>query len=209
VVDAVGLLAGSKAWGPHDQQGLQAWFGRFLEWMQDSPKGREEAAARNNHGTYYDLQVASFALFVGKTDLAAQVLRAAGPARIGRQIEPDGRQPLELARTRAWSYSVMNLRGLMSLARIAENVGVDLWTYQTDDGRGMRRALDYLVPFALAGQTWPHPQLGGWSPEGIYPLVRWAAAAYPDAPYKALMAKTPAIPEDDRSRLVQADPYSP
>jgi hypothetical protein len=208
VVDAVGLLAGSKAWTEEDQRDLGAWFGRFLQWMQESKNGRDEAAAKNNHGTYYDLQVASFALFVGRTEVATEVLRAAGPTRIGRQVEPDGRQPLELERTRAWSYSIMNLRGLMSLARIGENAGVDLWAFQTEDGRSIRKALDYLLPFAAGDRKWPHRQLGGWSPEGIYPLVRRAAARYPDPTYGAIVSKIQAVATDDRSHLLQADAMS-
>jgi len=153
--------------------------------------------------------VASFALFVGKTDLATKVLKAAGPLRIGRQIEPDGRQPLELERTRAWSYSLMNLRGLMSLARIGENVGVDLWNYQTPDDRSIHKALDYLVPFALDGQKWPHRQLGGWSRDEIYSLLRRASIRYPNPSYKTRVSKIPALAPEDRSHLLQIETAIP
>src|SRR5690242_16250005 len=111
LVDAIGLLAGSKALTPGDERGLKEWFGKFLQWMLDSKNGREEAAAKNNHGTYYDMQVVSYALFVGRKDLARQILEHARQKRIATQIEPDGRQPLELARTKAWSYSNGNLDG--------------------------------------------------------------------------------------------------
>jgi len=189
VVDAVGLLAGSKEWTDTDQRGLQEWFNHFLQWMIESEHGRDEAAAKNNHGTYYDVQVASFALFVGKNELARDILQSVRQKRIARQIEPDGRQPLELARTRAWSYSIGNLDGLMLLAQLGENVGVDLWNFETPDGRGIRKALDFLLPFAAGDRKWPYQQLGGFSPRALAPALRRAASKYPDARYGALLAR--------------------
>src|SRR6185436_10812808 len=203
---AIGLLAGSKALTRTDQLGLEEWYSRFLRWMMESKHGRDEAAAKNNHGTYYDLQVVSFALFLGRKELATDVLLAARQKRIALQIEPDGRQPLELVRTKAWGYSVGNLDGLMLLARLGENVGVDLWNYKAADGRSIRRALDYLVPFAFGENKWPHQQLGEWPPEMLFPLLRRAAARFGDQRYQALIAKIPISNAADRGNLLRRDP---
>lgn len=203
VVDAIGLLAESKAWTTADQRGTEAWFAQFLAWMLESKNGRDEAAAKNNHGTYYDVQVASFALFLDKPELASNILQTARQKRIATQIEPDGRQPLELARTKAWGYSVMNLQGLMSLARLGEHVGVDLWNYRTPDGRAIIQALDFLAPFALGEQKWPYRQLGGWSPNALFSAVRLAAIKYPDPPHRALATKIPEIDPAHRQRLLR------
>jgi hypothetical protein len=171
--------------------------------MLDSKPGRAEAAAKNNHGTYYDLQVISFALFLGNTNLATQVAQAAREKRIAVQIEPDGSQPLELARTRAWGYSVANLSGLVSLATISENVGVDLWNYQSADGRSLRKAIDFLLPFALREKQWSYQQLGGWSPGGFFPLLRRVALKIPNPQYRELAGRhAPANPAD-RSVLLR------
>ncbi|HJQ31956.1 MAG TPA: alginate lyase family protein [Pyrinomonadaceae bacterium] len=205
VVDAVGLLAGSKAWTEKDRRGVEDWFAKFLTWMLESRNGREEAAAKNNHGTIYDVQVVSYALLLGRTELARRVLEEARRKRVAAQVEPDGRQPLELERTRAWGYSVMNLEGLLTLAELGERVGVDLWGYQTADGRGIRRALEYLYPFAAGEAKWPHRQLGEWEPETLFPLMRRAAARYTDERFKALMKKVPAADPAGRELLLMKE----
>jgi alginate lyase len=205
VVDAIGLLAGSKSLTAEDEDGLKEWFGKFLQWMQESRNGREEAAAKNNHGTYYDVQVVSFALFLGKIDLAKQTLETAKQKRITTQIEPDGRQPLELIRTKAWGYSNGNLDGLMQLAMLGERVGVDLWKFQTKDGRSIRKALDFLTPVAVGEKKWQYQEIGGVKPESLFPLMRRAAVVYRDRKYQLLMARIPEVDPADRSRLLHPD----
>jgi len=206
IVDAVGLLAGSKALTRDDERGLKDWFGKFLQWMLDSKNGREESAAKNNHGTYYDVQVASYALFVGRNDLARQTLEQAKQKRIAAQIEPDGRQPLELARTKAWSYSNGNLDGLMQLATLGQRVGIDLWNFQTRDGRSIRKALDFLTPVAVGKQKWAYQEIeGGVKPESLFPLMRRAAQVYHDQPYQTLFGNVPEVNSSDRRRLLQPD----
>jgi hypothetical protein len=204
VVDSIGLLAGSKSWTREDQRGVEAWYEAFLKWMLESKNGRDESAARNNHGTYYDVQVVSFALFLGRKELAGKVVETARLKRIAVQIEPDGRQPLELERTRAWSYSNGNLEGLMLLARLAENVDVDLWRYQTKDGRSIRRALEFLYPFAIGDRKWTYQQLGEWPPQTLFPLLRRAAMHFQDDKFKQLMSRIPKSNPSDRELLVSA-----
>ncbi|MCH5374681.1 MAG: alginate lyase family protein, partial [Planctomycetes bacterium] len=129
LVDAVGLLQASEAWTDSDQSRLQAWFREYLQWLLVSSHGKDEADTENNHAVWYDVQVASFALFVGEKATAGRVLEQVGPRRIATQIEPDGRMPRELARTKSFSYTHMNLRGFLQLDQLAEHVGVDLWNY--------------------------------------------------------------------------------
>jgi hypothetical protein len=203
VVDSVGLLASSKTWTRADQNGLQDWFSHFLNWMQESDNGRAEAAAKNNHGTYYDLQVASFSLFLEKQNQARTVLEEAKEKRIAPQIEPDGRQPLELARTRSWSYSIFNLRAHFSLASIGEHVGSDLWNFETSDGRSIRKALDFLMPFALKEKKWPYRQLGQFPKQELFSLLRRAALKDP-AKYGVILSEIPDLDAADRLNLLQA-----
>ena len=190
LIDAIGLLQGSKAWTDADQQGMQEWFTKFLTWMQESKNGKAEAAARNNHGSYYDMQLTCYALFTGNTELAKKTLQNVGKKRIAVQIEPNGRQPLELTRTHAWGYTLMNLNGLTTLAGLGETMGIDIWNFKTDDGRSIQRAIDFLVPFAEGKQEWTYQQLGGgWSPRGLANILRRAISHYPSERYKALLAK--------------------
>lgn len=204
VADCVGLLAGSKAWTKSDQRGIEDWYSKFLQWMLDSRNGKEESAARNNHGTWFDVQAASFALFIGRNELAKSILETAKQKRIAIQVEPDGREPLELERTKAWSYSIFNLDALITLAELGEHVGVNLWHYQTDDGRSLRRALEYLYPFAAGEKKWDYQQLGGVEPQALFPLMRRAAAAYDDGKFRSMMSKVPADDPVNRALLLHA-----
>lgn len=198
VCDAVGLLAESKAWTAADQAGLHDWFAAFLDWMRTSPNGKDESAAANNHGTFYDVQVTTFALFVGNTDFARQILSDARAKRFSVQILPDGEQPLELVRTKSLGYSTMNLAGLFELARLGDRIGIDLWTFATPEGGGsMRKALDYLVPYVSSEVNWPHAQIVNYDFREITPLMLIATEKYGDAHYRdAALRVDPGVPRN-------------
>ena len=191
VLDAAGLLEYSSQWTAGDRQAMRAWCAAYLHWLRTSPFGQKEAAARNNHGTWYDVQVAALALYVGQEEVAREVLRQSKQRRIAAQIEPDGSQPRELGRTRSFHYSLFNLQALFTLANLGERVGVGLWHYQSADGRSLRKALDYVAPYADARKPWPHAEMRMERAE-LGALLRQAATVFGEQPYRQLLSLLPA-----------------
>jgi len=194
LIDGVLLLKAGKVrlmpdatktaiWTTDDEMGLQAWMREYLLWLVESQHGKDESTNGNNHETWYDVQVASLALYTGQRDLARRTLEVSRE-RIARHIEADGRQPRELERTRSWDYSIFNLRAFFQLAGLGERAGVDLWSHRTTDGRSLKVALDYLVPFAAGDRPWPHPQITTFRGGELDWLLRRAAVAWKDPQYR-------------------------
>ena len=207
LIDAVAMLNRSKSWDQSNQRALQDWFNAYLIWLLESPEGGAEATAKNNHGSWYDVQVLSYALFAGKNELAKKVLSELPTKRISKQIEPDGRQLRELERTQAWNYSLFNLKALFDVASIANKLGTDLWNYQTPDKRGIRKALDWLIPFATGEKKWSYEQIAGWQPEKLAPLLRRAALQYREMSYENALSKL-APSADQRFNLLYPRPIA-
>jgi hypothetical protein len=92
---------------------------------------------------------------------------------------------LELARTNAFSYSIGNLDGLMQLAWLGSQVGVNLWSFRTPDARCIRVALDFLQPYATGEKKWDYQQIGGFHGDALLPQLERAAAVYHDPKYIA------------------------
>lgn len=186
LVDAVGLLQSSRAWSESDQQELQAWFRAYLHWLRTSSHGKAEARTKNNHAVWYDAQIVSFALFAGNKPMARETLVEVGPRRIASQVEPDGRMPYELARTKSFGYTHMNLRGFLHLARLGEHVDVNLWGYQSADGRSIEAALDWFEPFVDGREDWKWKQISAFTPSSAARLYRRAAKRFDKPEYHAL-----------------------
>lgn len=202
LIDAVGLLQGSTGWSQNNQKFLQDWFQRYLNWLRESPAGKAEDKAQNNHGTWYDVQVASFALFAGRDEVAKQVVAKFAATRITKQIAPEGRQPHELTRAQPWHYSIFNLEALFDAAALADKVGIDLWKYETSDNRGLRKALDWLIPFAMGEKKWTHKEITSLELKKLAPSLRRAALAYREPRYEEAIAKLPKLTGDEPWRLL-------
>jgi hypothetical protein len=203
LLDAVELLDGAPGWTPFDMKGMRAWFEAYLTWLLESPHGLDEAQQKNNHGTWYDAQVARFALFAGHHEQARRTLKAAFNKRIVPQVRPDGSQPHELARTRSLDYSVFNLSAMLILCLLGNRLEVPLAGRVAPDGTSIQKALDFLAPYAAPQLPWPHPQIhleGGRS--AMVLLLRLGYSVYGDPRYvDALLLATPDSRDQDSSIL--------
>ena len=194
LTEGLALVAGSPAWPAEDASAMKVWLGEYFHWLTTSKNGLEEARAEgvfagNNHGSWYDAQAVNLALVLGRTDEAKKRLAAVATDRIARQIEPDGRQPLELARTKSLGYSLFNLEALLLLARFGEHVGVDLWKFSTTDGRSLRAAVRFLAPYADPAKAWVQPDVAVAERRRVVPLLAEALRHGEDAEVRSLLMK--------------------
>ncbi len=196
VVNGIGLIRGAEALKEEDLAGLKKWFGNYTNWLISSKNGWDERMYFNNHGSSYDSQVATFAIFTGQDSVAKMILDSVGIKRISLQIEPDGSQPFELARTKAMSYSIKNIRHLVENAILAEHFGIDLWNYESDKGGSIDLAIQFLIPFFTGGKEFSYQQIGGIESQTgeFYKLLLLAADNYEEDIFKEALDAIHATP---------------
>ena len=159
LLDSTALIAESSSLTPAEQLALQKWFREYLEWLLTSELAQDELEADNNHGSWYAAQVARIALFVGDDATARRIVESVRDQRIPAQFLADGSQPAELKRTRSLHYSLFNLSALAVVARVGEQLGVDLWKSETPDGASLRTGLEFVAPYLRDQSQWPHEEI--------------------------------------------------
>lgn len=189
LLDGIALLRSSQVLPAGEEAEIRSWYASFLQWMRTSPIGMDEADEHNNHGTWYDVQTVSIALFLDDKALAEKMLKEQTIPRIESQLKADGSQPHELARTLSWNYSQMNLKGFFELARLAENVQLNLWTMETPGGKSLKKAFSWMLGYADENSAWAYEQIKPRDVKGFTELARLAAPHYPDVNVQALLEK--------------------
>ena len=102
------------------------------------------------------MQVAAFAHLTGNEPLKRDC-RTRFKTVLVQQMAADGSFPREIARTKPYGYSLFNLEAMATICQILSTPEDDLWAFELPDGRGMRRAMAYMVPYIRDKKSWAKP----------------------------------------------------
>ncbi len=136
--------------------GVTTWFREYLKWMDTSQKGVTERDAKNNHATCWALQAAEFARVNRDEGIRDRIRQWYMDKLLTTQMAPDGSFPLELARTKPYSYSIFNFDVTVCLAQSLTVPGRNVVQASLPDGRGACRAAAWLYPYLRDKSSWPY-----------------------------------------------------
>ncbi len=163
MLDCVNILIEGEIVKGVELQGIKEWFGHFLEWMLTSETGLDEKASENNHGLSYDVQVVAYSLFAEQNKVALEYIVNFPKDRLYKQIEPDGSQPLELARTLALHYTIFNIEHMLDMCYLAKSVNIDLYPLESGDGQSIGKAIAFAAQYLGKAQNkFPYKQIKSW-----------------------------------------------
>lgn len=155
VAQGVMVMQKAKSFNKNDLQVIKKWFADYILWLNTSKNGIAEKNAKNNHGTTWGMQVASFAKLVNDQPMLDSLRMRYKTIYLPNQMAADGSFPLELARTKPYGYAIFNLDAMVMLCQLLSTPTDNLWTYQTTDGKSIKKGIDYLYPYIVDKSKWP------------------------------------------------------
>jgi len=200
VTRAARFLDKSGVLTPKEVSGVKDWFAEYLNWMETSKNGKDEERAKNNHGSCWVAQAAAFAAFTGNSESMALCRDRFKNALLPTQLAPDGSFPMELRRTKPYSYSLFNLDILAIVCEIASSADKpadDLWQFTLPDGDRYKKAVDFMYPYIQDKSKWPYKQdVEYWDDlPNRQPSLLFAGIAYREPKYIALWRTLPPMPK--------------
>lgn len=154
VARAIELLQNAGVLSKTELTKIKQWFTEYLQWLNTSKNGIEERDAKNNHGTCWVMQVTAFAHLTGDQQQLGYCRDRFKSVLVPNQLANDGSFPQELRRTKPYGYSLFNLEAMATLCQILSTPQDNLWTFELSDGRGMRRAMEFMSPFIGDKKSW-------------------------------------------------------
>ncbi len=155
---AQGIIAMENA-GCVDKQLLSAiksWFIDYLKWLTNHQYGKDEMNAKNNHGTCWVMQAALFAKLTGNSEILELCRKRYKEIILPDQMAADGSFPQEIKRTKPYGYSLFNLDAMTMICQILSDKNNDLWNWKTNDGKSIRKGIEFLYPFVADKSKWPY-----------------------------------------------------
>ena len=156
VIFAVEKLKNSRCMGNEIYEGIKKWFSEYLGWMLTDKNGIQEMNKDNNHGVCFFVQAAAFALFTDNEKIA-KFCRQQYKEELLKQQKEDGSFPRELGRTKPYNYSIFVVDNMVTLCHLLSTPEDNLWEYETDNGKSIKKALDFITPYLLDKSSWPYP----------------------------------------------------
>ena len=158
VAQGVRVMEYAKVVKQADLQKIKNWFSQYLQWVTTHQYGIDEREAKNNHGTCWVMQVAVFAKLVGNQELIDYCKNRYKTVLLPNQMEKDGSFPLELRRTKPYGYSLFNVDAMTTVCHVLSNKKENLWAFQLEDGRTLKKAIEFMYPFVESKASWTYPK---------------------------------------------------
>jgi hypothetical protein len=156
VVRAARVLNAAGAINDIDIDPIRTWFADYVNWMATSKNGIDEEQAKNNHGTCWVLQVAEFSQFARRADLTTLCRDRFKTIIVPDQIAKNGSLPLELARTKPYSYSLFDTDVLSGICQSLSTPQDNLWQFKGPNGVGVGDVVAFLFPYIADKSKWPY-----------------------------------------------------
>lgn len=154
VAQGVVVMEKSKSLDKASLATIKKWFSDYILWLNTNKNGIAEKNAKNNHGTCWAMQVASFAKLVNDQPMLDSLRLQYKNVFLPNQMADDGSFPLEMKRTKPYGYAIFNLDAMTVLCQILSTPKDNLWTYETTDGKSINKGLEYLYPYIADKSKW-------------------------------------------------------
>ncbi|KAJ7783569.1 chondroitin AC/alginate lyase [Mycena maculata] len=135
----------SPDWPRTYDKNMTDWMGQYSGWLTNSDLGKSTAAKANNHASFYNAQKAAIQIGTGDNTGAIQTLSTFFANQFQDQITSSGEQPLEAVRTRPFHYRCFNLEALITLAKLGDQLGLNLWSSQSKYKATIQTAMDFVM----------------------------------------------------------------
>ena len=170
---------------PADLEAVKKWFAAYLRWLTTHKNGIDEMNAKNNHGTCWVMQVASFARLTGDGELLEFCRTRYKNILLPDQMADNGSFPKELNRTKPYGYSLFNLDAMTTICHILSTPEDNLWEYTALTDLNIRKGINFMYPFVEDKSKWEYPHdIMYWNDWPVaQPSFIFAAIAYSDQKY--------------------------